>query len=471
MEASSETEQVIAVAHPGKLGDALYALPTARFLATQHKCAVDFYTSGYCAPIVRLLEHQSFIRKVIIPPDYVPENGFQGIQPWKMPVPESSYKAVYQLGLREAPDKILPDYIAESVGAPAGLPIYYDYIPAKVLNEPYIVIAPGREARFRKLLVEVVKRCPVKCVIIGAPGEYIGVGLDATKLDPLDSIPWIAGSRGFVGMMSSPLVLANAFPVPKVVIDDGQTWDMRHVMRSPLNFYPVLPTAQQILIQLGLVTYSKSLHPGDYAWIGESQLIPQMLERVNGPPMRFEHAHRCWEYGIVLKALRDVGAKKVLDIGGGGSAFGASAGWLGMDVLQVDPSDSGPWVAEQAQKLNVSLEYVRKDFFEFDSKERFDAVACLSVIEHVERDTEFFLKLLPYVTEHGLLCLTTDFHPSAEKKTEGHLRTYGPKELLRFAALARAEGFEFFGPKPCYLWQGAHVNDYNFASLIMQRVR
>lgn len=466
-----DQEKVIAVAHPGKLGDALYALPTLRYLCSRHNCKADFFTSSYCAPIFRLLEHQTCIRKVIVPEGYIPENGYCGIQPWQMPVPQEGYDAVYQLGLRDAPNKILPDFIAESVGAPAGLPIYYQYPETKVLGEPYIVIAPGKDRRFRATCIDLVKRCPVKCVIIGAPNEHIGIGIDATKLDPLDSIPWIAGSRGFVGMMSSPLVLANAFPIPKVVFDDGETWDMRHVMRGPLNFYPVLPTAQQIMVHLGFITYSKTLHPGDYNWIGEAQMIPQMLDRVNGAPIRFEHQHRCWEYGLILKALRDVGAKSILDVGGGGSAFAPSAAWLGMEVLQVDPAESGAWVAEQASRLKLNMTYVTKDFFEFESAEKFDAVTCLSVIEHVEKDNEFFRKLLKHVVEHGLLCLTTDFHPTGEKRTEGHLRTYAANDLLRLASVARANGFDYFGPRPYYLWHGAQVNDYTFASLVMQKVR
>jgi len=464
-------EQLIAVSHPGKIGDALYALPTVRYLCSRHNCKADFYTSGYCVPLVRLLEHQPFIRKVVIPEGYAIENAFQGIQPWKMPIPQSEYSAIYQLGYREAPDKALPDYIAETVGAPRGLPVMYEYPEAKVLSDPYIVIAPGRDERFRRTLIEFVQRCPVKCVIIGAPGEYIGAGIDITRLDLLDCIPWIAHSEGFIGMMSAPLAIANGFPVMKVALDDGNTWNMRHVLRGPLNSYLIFPTAEQLLIQLGLISYSKCLHPKDYTWVGEAQIIPEMLRKVNGCPIRFEHEHRCWEYGIVLKALRDVGAQRVLDVGGGASVFAPAAAWYGMDVLQVDPSPCEDWVSAQAKALGLKMSYRAIDFFQFESNEKFDAVTCLSVLEHVERDQEFFRRLLGYVGKNGLICVTTDFHPSAERMTEAHLRTYNSDQLQTLIAIARAEGFEYFGPKPSYLWSGAQVNDYDFASLVMQRVQ
>ncbi|MFN8392172.1 MAG: methyltransferase domain-containing protein [Bdellovibrionota bacterium] len=464
-------ETVIAVAHPGKLGDALYALPTVRYLCAKHNAKADFYTSAYCAPIVRLLEHQSCIRNVIVPEDYEIENAFCGVQPWRLPIPEQQYAKVYQLGLQTEPVENLVDHVAKSAGAPTGLPVFYEYPDREVLREPYIAVAPGRDLKFREVLKEFVQRCPIQCVILGAADEYIGVGIDATKLDPLETLPWLAKARGFVGLMSSPLVLANGFPIPKVTLHDGVTWNLSHVLRSPLNFYPVMPSAPQMLSLLGLISYSKTLHPNDYQWIGEAQHIPQMLKRLDGAPVRFEHQHRAWEYGLVLKALRQAGVSKVLDVGGGASLFGAAAGWMGMEVLQVDPADCGGWVSYQAEALRLPLTYVRQEFQSFVSLERFDAVTCLSVIEHVEDDDAFFSHLLRFVADGGLLCLTTDFHPSGEKLTDGHLRTYSAKQLLHFAAHARQHGFEQFGPKPCYFYYGNHVNDYTFASLILQKVR
>ena len=133
----------IACAHPGKLGDALYALPACRALAARHGCAVDFYTSPYCAPLRRLFEAQACIANFIVSPAYVLHDFSCGAQPWKVPIPEEQYDAVYQMGLRHVPHASLPDHVAASGGLPGGLPIHYDFdLPPPDIDEPYIVTAP-----------------------------------------------------------------------------------------------------------------------------------------------------------------------------------------------------------------------------------------------------------------------------------------------------------------------------------------
>lgn len=43
-----QTSMNIVVTHPGKIGDLLFALPTAQYLSTVHGCSIDVYTSPYC---------------------------------------------------------------------------------------------------------------------------------------------------------------------------------------------------------------------------------------------------------------------------------------------------------------------------------------------------------------------------------------------------------------------------------------
>jgi hypothetical protein len=178
----------IAVSHPGKIGDALYALPAVRYLCERHSTKADFYTSSYCEPLRRLLEAQEYIAKVIVPEDYVIENGYQGIQPWKMPIPEDEYEAVYQLGFQSEPDRPLPDYIASVVGAPSGLPVFYNFDDKATLDKQYLVLAPGRDQRYRRLFAELIALSPVETVIIGTKEEYFGAGIDCTGLDILDTL-------------------------------------------------------------------------------------------------------------------------------------------------------------------------------------------------------------------------------------------------------------------------------------------
>lgn len=244
----------LAFSHPGKIGDSLFSLPTVRHVCQTKQKTCDFYTSDYCKALIRLLEYQSYIDNVYIPPNYRMTRADMGIQPWLMPIDKSFYETVYQLGFRSVPDRPLHKFIAKSVGIdPRLLPeIGYEYPDIKVLDEPYIVVSARGQTTFIKLFAEVIKRCPIAVVQIGAKGEFIGDSVDITGLDMLETTTWIAKSKGFVGLMSSQLVLANGFPINRVAVHDGIHWDMRHVVRSSFNHYPINPTADKILELLAL---------------------------------------------------------------------------------------------------------------------------------------------------------------------------------------------------------------------------
>jgi 2-polyprenyl-3-methyl-5-hydroxy-6-metoxy-1,4-benzoquinol methylase len=182
---------------------------------------------------------------------------------------------------------------------------------------------------------------------------------------------------------------------------------------------------------------------------------------------RFEHEHRRWEYGLTIKALQEIGAKKVLEVGGGGSLLVPLAYLSGMEVIEVDPWDCTETLEKQAQKLNSGpIRYFQQDFLDFDLDEKFDAVVCTSVIEHVEEHESFFLKLLEYVAPEGLLILTTDFHPTGNTFSTNHRRTYSEESLLKYIDMAK--GFTVFGDGYDYKYSGNHVYQYTFASLVLK---
>jgi len=239
----------LACTHPGKMGDALYALPSIRELCRRYEIQADFYTSSYCEPLRRLFEAQSCIRNFIIPADYVLYDFACGGRPWQMPVPDR-YDAVYQMGFPYAPDRALPDFIAALAQLPAGLPIQYEHnLPRPDLKEPYIVTAPRGLLEYRPLFTELAERCPLQVVEIGSHGEGTGSPkvIDKTDLGMLEVLPWLEASKGFVGFHSSMLVLANGFPIPKVV-----PGDTHHVVHGPHNHYLADITVDKILERLGL---------------------------------------------------------------------------------------------------------------------------------------------------------------------------------------------------------------------------
>lgn len=242
----------IACTHPGKIGDAIYALPAIKKACQAHNATADFYTSAYCKPLKNLFEYQSYISGFYIPDNYRIERMDMGVQPWRVPVDIGTYDMTYHMGFRRVPDKSIPSFICESVGFPPTVKIEYEYPNIKTSSFQYIVVAPRGETSFKELFIKFIEKCQLGCAVIGGMGDYIGVGLDMTGLDFLETTAWIANSVGFVGLQSSQLCLANGFDIPKVVPHDGIHWDMRHVIYSDTNFYPINPTAEEVLGLLNL---------------------------------------------------------------------------------------------------------------------------------------------------------------------------------------------------------------------------
>jgi len=465
---------VIACTHPGKIGDALYALPTVRALCQIHGCKADFYTSEYCRPILDLVQAQPYIRHAIVAGDYIPERADCGVQPWQMPVPDG-YDAVHHLGFRTIPDRPLNEFIASQSGIDwRGCDVRYDFYQRATLGSgSYTVLAARGETSYADLFREVIGLSPIPVVEIGAFGEYIGRGrsLDLTGLDMLEILPWLADSGGFFGLSSAMLVLANGFSMPKVVPHDGRSWDERHWVQSPYNHYLVNPSAIDILYSLGInarqpIIYSKTYDPADN--FEESAIVLNINEQLASVAHRFEHPLRAWEYGLALNVLRSRECFSVLDVGGGGSVFAPAAASLGITVVQVDPGDCLEWVAHQAWTLGRPLVYHQQDIMSYDDRRTYDAVTCLSVLEHIEEDRDFFRRLQSFVRPGGLLILTVDFWPDGVPQVSGHLRTYNVARLSRL--INDAPGFELLGT-PDYTDRGAHVHGYTFASLVLKKVQ
>ncbi len=208
--------------------------------------------------------------------------------------------------------------------------------------------------------------------------------------------------------------------------------------------------------------FNKSLHPDDYDDINiESftHIYNYTRERV---PASIQHPHRKWEYCLAFAAFRNVMMpKSLLEVGSGGSLFAPMADYLSYNVTVVDPEDS----VRLTEKQGANIEIFQEDFFDFQMR-IYDAVACLSVIEHVENDIEFFQKLLKHTRK--VLFLTTDFSMEGKQFVPYHLRTYSPSDLQNLADIANLMGFVLLD-EPEWIDNGPRVFDYNFASLCLVR--
>lgn len=220
------------------------------------------------------------------------------------------------------------------------------------------------------------------------------------------------------------------------------------------------------------MTYSKTISENDYQRSDLFQHIDSMTEMLSGSYTAWGTPYRKWEYGMVLTALRENGARTVLEVGGGSSMFAASAIWAGFDVTVVEPENYASMFREQSARIGKTIPFVHADFFDYPTSEKYDAVTCVSVIEHVHEDAAFFQKLLKHVKPGGLLCLTTDFSPEGKQIFGGHLTTYNAEKLMRFVDMAKSEGFEVFGGDPDYDHFEQNVHGlYSFASLVLKRVK
>lgn len=255
-----ERNTKLAFSHPGKMGDALYVLPTIRYITKYFNTNADFYSSEYCRPMKRLMEYQNCITNMFFPDNYMVERMDMGVQPWYIPIDISLYETVFQLGFRQTPDCTLPRFIATTagIGAHQKIEVKYDCPDIETLNEPYIVIGPRGHTTFEPLYLDIIEKSPIKVVQVGGAGDAVGqiAGndkvVDFTGGDMLETCSWLKKSKGFIGLMSAMLVLANGFEIPRVAPHDGKSWDMRHVVESEYNYYPVDPTAEEALEVMGL---------------------------------------------------------------------------------------------------------------------------------------------------------------------------------------------------------------------------
>jgi len=148
--------------------------------------------------------------------------------------------------------------------------------------------------------------------------------------------------------------------------------------------------------------YSKTLDERDYNTFDEMNYIERMKDGLSGTFYPC-HRHRNWEYGLCIHALMENKAIRILEVGGSGSLFAACAAWLNMEVTVVDPSSTGARLfAEQNMILQLGhapITFEQVDFFQYQNQKKFDAVVCLSTLEHVPEDESFFKRLLSLVKE------------------------------------------------------------------------
>jgi len=217
-----------------------------------------------------------------------------------------------------------------------------------------------------------------------------------------------------------------------------------------------------------MYTYSKCLTEADFETFSEHALVDPFLKRIH-PFYRYEHPMRKWEYGLALKFLLEVGAKTVLDVGGGGSALAPLLAHYGIDVTQIDPDPSGiEAVEKQNEILGCDIKFINEDFLKYTSRKKYDAVTCMSTIEHIEGKVDEKAFMTKLCKPGNILFLTTDFSTTGKTFGGAHCRTYNKVSMVKLANLAKNYGFKYYGEVD-WTYGGAMVYEYTFASLALTK--
>jgi SAM-dependent methyltransferase len=236
-------------------------------------------------------------------------------------------------------------------------------------------------------------------------------------------------------------------------------------------------------------TFTKTLQVEDYIDLepAVSQLrafCTYMAQK--GIKIGISHDHRFWEYGMAitaaLKVLGSLKGKKVLDVGSGHGLLGPALAYIyEADVVEIDPNRQA---VDSRVKFQRMLEREKKnpiksfalgieDMESLNAEKLYDAVFCISVLEHlfVDKQNAAWLSLSSRVADGGLLFLTVDCMPRVEGKYKwDELREarFTSESMKTRIKLLEASGFRPLGP-PDYDYHGTFVNDYTFASIAMTR--
>jgi 2-polyprenyl-3-methyl-5-hydroxy-6-metoxy-1,4-benzoquinol methylase len=152
-----------------------------------------------------------------------------------------------------------------------------------------------------------------------------------------------------------------------------------------------------------------------------------------------------YTYGHIIKMIRGYVSQqmKVLDLGCGTGALDFYLASNGSSVYGIDISDRAITSCKenaQAFDLNKKCQFKATTLEDFKTKDKFDLVLCIEVIEHIEKDSAAIKKISTLLKPGGILILSTPslnaplykigFLNEFDKRV-GHLRRYSNQSLQK----------------------------------------
>jgi 2-polyprenyl-3-methyl-5-hydroxy-6-metoxy-1,4-benzoquinol methylase len=187
------------------------------------------------------------------------------------------------------------------------------------------------------------------------------------------------------------------------------------------------------------------------------------------------HIHRKWEWGMALKAFQDwmidvskTDNPEILDVGSGDGLLGPTFAWAQLlSITELEPRIECLHNRSFCNSLLKAKLNVLQNYDQLVSS--YDVVFSISVMEHVQEDKEFLLKLASLINPKGLLFITTDVMPIMPGQYHfDNLRAhnYTMFDICTMIKTLNDLGFELFEDTDLE-FKGAQVFDYSFASICM----
>jgi len=143
---------------------------------------------------------------------------------------------------------------------------------------------------------------------------------------------------------------------------------------------------------------------------------------------------RLARYKFVARNLK--ATDRVLEIGSG---TGLGAQFLAQHCAFVKGIEFKEEEIKRANsiKLRSNIEFIHGDFFDLDTKEKFDCLVNLDVIEHMPEDIgkKFIAKTAKHLSKNGMMIIGTpsiySFPFQGPRSRAAHIKCYDQEELLK----------------------------------------
>ena len=141
-------------------------------------------------------------------------------------------------------------------------------------------------------------------------------------------------------------------------------------------------------------------------WDPKGKMAP--LHKINPLRLQFIRDAACRKFGRNSRSLNCLQGLRVLDIGCGAGLLCEPIARLGAQVIGVDPSETNVAAAKMhANRSHLLIDYRATTVETMDTRERFDIVLAMEVVEHVADVNLFVRRCAEMVKPGGLLIAAT----------------------------------------------------------------